>query len=130
MNLCDPWGMKQYSVDLRERLLQALDAGLPRAEATRLFSVSASTIKRWRRQQRTTGDLTPAPRPGRRPRIGPEQQPALVAQARALPDATLAEHCARWGQEQGVRVSVATMSRTLHRVGWPLKKNGPRQRAQ
>ena len=31
--------MKQYSADLRERLLGAIDAGFPQAEAARLFGV-------------------------------------------------------------------------------------------
>jgi len=31
--------MKQYSADLRERLLGAIDAGLPQAEAARLFGI-------------------------------------------------------------------------------------------
>ena len=39
--------MKQYSVDLRERLLQAIDAGLSQAEASRTFGVGTSTITRW-----------------------------------------------------------------------------------
>ena len=63
--------MKQYSVDLRERLLRAIDAGLSVAEAARLFGVGTSTIARWRRLRRETGSLAAAPRPGRRPRIGP-----------------------------------------------------------
>ena len=46
-----------------------------------------------------------------------------MAQVRASLDATLAEHCARWERAQGVRVSAATMSRSLARVGWPLKKS-------
>jgi hypothetical protein len=31
--------MKQYSADLRERLLGAIDAGLPVAEAARLLGI-------------------------------------------------------------------------------------------
>jgi transposase len=114
--------MKQYSVDLRERLLRAIDAGLPRAEAARLFGVGTSTIKRWRRQRRERGDLAPKPRPGRPPRVDPAQHAALTAQVAAYPDATLAEHCDAWAQASGVRVSVATMSRLLRRLGLPLKK--------
>jgi transposase len=114
--------MKQYSVDLRERLLRAIDAGLPQAEAARLFGVGTSTIKRWRRR-RERGDLAPTPRPGRPPRIGPAQHAALAAQVAAWPDATLAEHCDRWAQDHGARVSVATMSRLLQRLGLPLKKS-------
>ncbi len=113
--------MKPYSVDLRERLLGAIDAGLSQAEAARLFGVGPTTIKRWKRR-RATGALAPTPRPGRRPRIGPERWPALEARLRAAPDATLAEHCAAWEHEQGVRVSVATMSRAVRRLGWTVKK--------
>ena len=115
--------MKQYSVDLRERLLRAIDAGLSQAEAARLLGVSTATIERWRRRQRETGRVAPSPRAGRPRRIGPAQEAALVAQAEALADATLAEHCARWAVEQGVRVSLATMSRALTRLGLPLKKS-------
>jgi transposase len=114
--------MKQYSADLRERLLRAIDAGLGQAEAARLFGVGTSTIKRWKRQRRETGTLAPKARPGRTPLIGPAQRAALEAQVGAAPDATLAEHCATWERAHGVRVSTATMSRALARLGWPLKK--------
>jgi transposase len=119
--------MKQYSVDLRERLLRAIDAGLSQAEAARLFGVGSATIDRWRRRQQERGSVAPSPRPGRPPLIGSAQRAALLAQVRAQPDATLAEHCACWEAAQGVRVSEATMSRALARLGWPLKKVAPRQ---
>ena len=115
--------MKQYSADLRERLLGAMDAGFPQAEAARLFSVSVSTIKRWRQRRQETGGVAASPRPGRRRRVGREAESALVAQVRAAPDATLAEHCARWEETTGIQVSPATMSRALRRAGWPLKKS-------
>ncbi len=115
--------MKQYSVDLRERRLRALDAGLSSAEATRLFGVSSATLQRWRRRQRLTGAVAASPRPGRPRRIERGQEAALLAQVRAAPDATLREHCAWWAAEQGVAVSEATMSRALARLGWPLKKS-------
>jgi len=115
--------MKQYSADLRERLLGAIDAGLPQAEAARLFGVSDSTITRWRRRRQETGGVAASPRPGRRPRVARDAEPTLVAQVRAAPDATLAEHCTRWAAATGIRVSRATMSRALRRAGWPLNKS-------
>lgn len=121
--------MKQYSADLRERLLRAIDAGLPQAEAARLFGVCSSTITRWRRRYRTTGSLAASPRPGRRPRIGPAHATPLAAQIAVHPDATLAQHCARWETDQGVRVSVATMSRAIRRLGITVKKSAARERA-
>ncbi len=116
------WRMKTYSTDLRERRLQAIDAGLGHAEAARLFGVGSTTITRWKRQRRDIGTLAPRPRPGRRPRIGPEGWPALEAQLRTAPDAPLAEHCATWEGKQGVRLSVATMSRAVRRLGWTVNK--------
>jgi transposase len=113
--------MKQYSADLRERLLGAIDGGLPVAEAARLFRVCPRTIVRWRRRQRATGTVAARSRPGRPPRIGSAHAATLRAQVAAAPDATLAQHCARWAAEpgaaeQGVAVSVATMARVIRRL--------------
>ena len=54
--------MKQYPAAFRDRLLRALDAGLPRAEAARAFGVSERSIQRWQRRRRETGGAAPAPR--------------------------------------------------------------------
>lgn len=115
--------MKPYSVDLRERLLSAIDAGLSHAEAARIFGVGTSTITRWRQRRRTTGSVTPTPRPGRPATIGPARAEALRAQVAQHADATLAEHCAQWAREHGVSVSVATMSRAIRRLGITLTKS-------
>ena len=114
--------MKQYPADFRDRLLRALDAGLARAEATRTFGVTERTIRRWQQRRRETGSVAPTPRPGRRRHIDAAAEGALQVQVRAHPDATLAEHCARWAATHGVAVSPATMSRALSRLGLPLKK--------
>ncbi len=115
--------MQQYPADFRDRLLRALDAGLAQAEATRTFGVPDRTMRRWRQRQRETGSVAPTPRPGRARRIDAAAEPALRAQVRIYPDATLAEHCARWAATQGMTVSAATMSRALTRLGLPLKKS-------
>jgi transposase len=115
--------MKQYPADFRDRLLRALDAGLAQAAATRTFGVSDRTIRRWRQQRRESGTVAPRRRRGRRRHIGAEAEALLRVQVAALPDATLAEHCATWAATQGVRVSTATMSRALTRLGLPLKKS-------
>jgi transposase len=120
---CDAGAMKQYPADFRDRLLQALDAGLGRAEATRTFGVAERTIRRWQQQRRETGTVAPKRRLGRPRHIGMATEPVLRAQVAAHPDATLAEHCARWGADHGVAVSAATMSRALTRLGLPLKKS-------
>ena len=115
--------MKQYSADLRERLLGAIDAGLSQAEAGRLFGVGTSSITRWRTQQRQTGSLVARRRTGRHRRIRPEEEATLLAQVGTTPDATLAEHCATWAATTGVHLSTATMSRTLARLRQTQKKS-------
>src|SRR5215212_12184529 len=87
---------RAYSVDLRERLLQARDAGLAPVEIERLLGISRRTQRRWARQQADRGTLAPGRSTGRPPKIAQAAYPALRAQVVAAPDATLAEHCARW----------------------------------
>lgn len=56
--------MKAYSKDLRLRVLAAVDWGMPRAQVAKTFGVSVSTIKRYLRLRRETGDVQPKPIPG------------------------------------------------------------------
>jgi transposase len=113
--------MKAYSIDLRQRVLRAAQSGRPASEVARLFGVSVSTIKRYLVQAQT-GRLAPRRSPGRPRHIGPADQPALARQLEACPDATLLEHCLAWQQATGRGVSVATMHRSLGRLGYTLKK--------
>jgi transposase len=60
--------VKAYSIDMRERVLQAFEKGYARTEIIKLFGVSRATIKRYLKQRRETGDLTVRPIPGGLPR--------------------------------------------------------------
>ena len=111
-----------YSHDLRERVVAAVGAGTPIGQVARQFRVHVSTVYRYLAQQRTTGDLTPGRGAGRPTRIPPDWVPQLVAQLQAAPTATLAEHCAAWEQATGLRLSRATLSRAIQRLGWTRKK--------
>ncbi len=114
--------MKAYSVDLREKAVAAVAAGIPRGEVVRLFGLSLATLKRLLKQQREVGHLHPHAQGGSQPRIAPAQEALLIAQWRAAADVTLEEHCRTWQEEQGQIVSRATMSRALRRAGWTRKK--------
>ena len=52
-------GMRAYSQDLRQRILRAVDQGMPRAEMIKTFAVSRSTIKRYFKLRRETGEVKP-----------------------------------------------------------------------
>lgn len=116
--------MKAYSKDLRIRVLDAIDRGMPRAEAVQVFGVSLATIRRWRQRRRETGSLAPSPRPGPPAVKMAGLRAGLLPRLEAHPDATLDEHCEWWGQTRGVRVSTATMSRVIAgHFGWTRKKS-------
>lgn len=114
---------RAYSVDLRERVLRAQAAGLSAAEIERALGISRRTLARWRQRLAHNGSLAPGRSPGRPPKVPADQTDALRAQVAAAPDATLAEHCARWAAARGVRVSPAALSRLLAKLGLPLKKS-------
>ncbi len=113
--------MRAYSTDLKERLVRAVADGLPLREAARRFRVAVTTVKRAVVQQRETGSLARKPIPGRPRAISREQGAILLARLAAAPDATIEEHCAWWAEHQGQHLSVATMWRAMHRLGWTHK---------
>lgn len=113
--------MKAYSVDLREKVVAAVERGIPQPVIAATFGVSTATITRWVRHART-GSLAPRPIPGRPAKLGPALDTGLLAQVQAAPDATLAEHCAVWAQTTGQAVSLNTLRRAILRTGWTRKK--------
>jgi transposase len=114
--------MKAYSVDLREKVLRAVDQGYPRQEIVKLLGVSRARIKRYLKQRRETGSVAPKAIPGRRPKKLGLLQAELVTQLQAHDDLSLQEQCGHWEQSHGVRVSTSTRSRAIMRVGWTRKK--------
>lgn len=117
--------MNAYSKDLRLRALAAIARGIPRREVQQLFGVSRSTIKRWLKRRRQTGDLDIHPIPGRPSVKGEALRQWLPEHLKRNPDLTLREHCEAFLDESGVEVSEATMSRNIARLPgeWPLKKS-------
>jgi transposase len=117
--------MNAYSEDLRLKILEALDRGIPRRETVRTFGVSIATIERYVRRRRRGEDLAPRSSPGRTPTIGStvEERRALWKQLEENDVATLERHCKLWERARGVRVSISTMSRAIRKLGWSRKKD-------
>ena len=114
--------MKDYSLDLRQRIVAAVAEGQSKAAVAARFAVSLSTVKRYGRRLAASGSLAPTPRPGRPRAIPRDREAALAAQVAAANAATLDEHRRTWADRHGVTVSQATMSRALARAGLPRKK--------
>jgi transposase len=103
--------MKPYSKDLRLRVLASVDAGKPREEVAKTFSVSVPTIKRWLKRRRETGNVEPRAIPGRPPRKGTVLQRWLPKQLEENHDLTLEEHREAFEEEFGQTVSTSTIGR-------------------
>ena len=117
--------MNAYSKDLRLKVLSAIDRGIPRNEVQELFGVSRSTIKRWLKRRRLTGEVNIYKIPGRPSVKGRALREWLPGQLKDNPDLTLAEHSEAFEDDSGVGVSEATMSHNIARLpgAWPLKKS-------
>ena len=116
--------MNAYSLDLRLKVLDAVDRGIPRTEVVETFGVSMPTVERYVRRRRRTGGVAPMPSPGRTPSIlaTAEERRALWKQLEENEEATLERHCELWEERGGARVSVSTMSRAVSKLGWTFKK--------
>jgi transposase len=117
--------MKAYSLDLRQKIVQAYDHGRGSQRAlAALFGVSRGFVEQLMQRRRTTGAIAPWPHAGgRQPHCDPPALALVRHLVQAQPDATLAELCTQLQQQRGVRVSVATMCRVLKRLGLPRKKS-------
>lgn len=110
------------SMDLRSRLLAAVDEGMScRAAATR-FGVAPSTAIRWHAQRRETGDFAPKPQGGdMRSRRVEARAADILAIWEDCKDISLDE-LRRALAEIGLIVSVAGLHRFFVRRGMTRKK--------
>ena len=115
-------GMKPYSKDLRLKVLEAVDRGMPRTQVGQIFGVSMPTIERLLKRRLETGEVDPKPNPGPPARKGAALEQALPAQLRTNPDFTLEEHRELFEETYGISVSTSSIRRALERLGLPLKK--------
>lgn len=106
--------MAGYSVDLRQRVVAAVDGGMTQERASVVFCVSVNSIQRWIARRRATGSLAATVQ---RHGPAPAKRQALCvwlpARLDAAADATLAEHADAAAQQLGLVVSLATLSRAI-----------------
>ena len=113
---------KALSVDLRQRVIEAIRQGMSHRQAAARFGVSASSAIRWAAQLRTTGNVAPKKQGGDRKSGRIEAQAAfLLDQVARVPDISLAELQAKL-DERGVRVGIGTLWRFFRRHRITRKK--------
>ena len=117
--------MAPYSMDLRQRVARAWDAGMNAESVAAKYEVSRAWVHRLIQRRRETGSLAPRQQTKfRRRTLAPHEEERLGALITARPDATLAE------LREGLATAAAlsTIWRAIDRLGLTVKKNGARRR--
>jgi transposase len=120
--------MRAYSMDLRQRVVRAMDEG-PQTQVAvaQRFGVSTRWIRTLLRRRQQTGSIAPKPHAGGQPRkLDGEALDQLRQQLQDHPDATLQE----LRQACGVLGSLMCVWRALRRLKVTLKKKVLRAKEQ
>lgn len=116
---------RPYSLDLRERVVGAIEGGMSRREAADVFGVSPSTAVKWMRRHQASGSVAAGPMGGdRRSRLGGERW-FIEERLEAENDMTIEELRAAL-RARGVVVGYGTVWRFLAKEKITLKKNRAR----
>jgi transposase len=115
--------MKAYSMDLRQKIGEAISTATPKAQVARTFGVGLSTVKRYAGKAERGEGLAPRKSPGKRRKVDPTAQRLLELDLKERPSATLWQRRKLLASVAGVEVSDSTVSRTLRRMGFSRKKD-------
>jgi transposase len=116
------WCMKAYSENLRKKILEAVDIGIPKSKAAKTFGVSRSSVKRYAAARREGRSLTPNKHPGSKPKLDERARKILEADVEERPATTLKDRCRFLEEMVGVSVSESTLSRLLRKMGFSPKE--------
>jgi len=119
---------RPYSVDLRERIVRAVDKGATRREAADTYGVSASCAVKLVRLWRETGSVRPAPQGAPKGSKLDPHAAWLLGLVKDEPDITLGEIQSRL-RGRGMRASIGLIWRFFDGHDISFKKNGARRRA-
>jgi transposase len=115
--------MSAYSLDLREKIIESVKKGVPKAETARRFGVDRATVKRYCKQLDERGTLEPRKAPGRASKLDEKAMKLLLVDLQQRPWATHSQRAEFLYAVSGLRVSEATVCRALRRVRRSRKKD-------
>ena len=120
---------RAYSLDLRQRLIDAVEAGSSARSAAHLLQVSASTAVKWLQRKRKTGSVEAKPMHGHPPAKLSPHKDRLLRLVAEEPDLTLKQIGERLAAE-GVQVSKSCLHTFLWRNRIRLKRDRACRRAE
>ncbi|WP_414544343.1 helix-turn-helix domain-containing protein [Nostoc sp. CCY0012] len=115
--------MKPYSVDLREKVVNAYHSGNISVRKLAVnFGVGKAFVQKMLKQYQEQGHVNPGKQGTRKKAVLAESTTQLVALVEKYPDATLSEYCEYWLLTQGQLVSTSMMCRELQKLNLTRKK--------
>lgn len=109
----DKMSKHEYSLDLRERVINHIKLGNDQLKTSRIFNVSKSSVNRWWIRYQKEGVFAPKPRLGSKGKIDPKK---LRLYVETNEDKTLAEMGAVFN------ASICSIYRRLKKLGFSYKK--------
>ena len=107
-----------YSIDLRSKVMAAIERGEKKSHVSRMFNISRDTIDRWLNRRKETGSVKAVQGYQRGHSHCIKDWEEFHAFAQRYGDKTQAEMAQLWFGEMSER----TMSRALAHIGWTRKK--------
>jgi transposase len=115
--------MRAYSEDLRKKIVSAVERGMSKAQAARLFDVSRTSVKRYARIASQGESLKPRQSPGRPRKKDEKAQLLLEKDVEERPSATISQRRRFLEHITGTSLSDSTVRRLMKRLGFS-QKNG------
>jgi transposase len=111
-----------FSIDLRERVISAVDNNMRITEAVKVFKVSRRVIYEWLELRKTTGNLAPKTgyQKGHSHKITDWEK--FKAFAHENQQSNSPQMIIAWEKLSGVKVSESVMLRSLKKINFTAKK--------
>jgi putative transposase len=121
---------KPYSVDLRKRVVAAIEGGMSRNQAAKRFGVAISTAIGWMQRVKQTGSVAPGQMGGHKPKTISGEHAVWLSQRIRAGDFTLRGLVAELGG-RGLKVDYRSVWEFVHaeKLSFKKKRDGWRTRS-
>jgi len=112
-----------YSLDLRARVVAAVEAGETCRQVAARFGVSVASVVKWSQRHRATGSPAAKRMGGYRDFLLEPERDFILSRLAETPDLSVRALLDELGEQRGKRVCRDTLWRFLRREGLSFKKN-------
>lgn len=113
--------MPAYSLDLRERIVEAVEQGQNKSAVARRFGVSRRSVQRYVERAKA-GQLAATRHPGSKPWLGEAQCEVLKQQVQDHNDWSLEQHAKALAEATGIELKKSAVDKYFRKLGISRKK--------